>query len=170
VAGRFLVGEGFDVNPVTWHTLAEHGIAVRGPQPQRLCIHTDDAQLRAWTLANLNGYWRRWADATRGRSWMAVKALWRRFSTWGVLGAPRLHYTIQTGAIATKQAAANHALQVFDPRWHALIEDAVAFLHGEPAHDSYRDPVRRRRDSADFVAYVVNAGQQAATQARRQRE
>lgn len=148
---------------MTWHTLAEHGIAVHGPQPQRLRIHTDDAQLRAWTLANLNDYWRRWADAVRGHSWMAVKARWRRFSTWGVLGAPRLHYTIQTGAIATKEAAANHALEVFDPRWHTLIEDAVAFLHGDPAHDSYRDPVRRRRDSADFVGYVVKVAEQAAT-------
>jgi len=78
-------------------------------------------------------------------------------------GAPRLHYTIQTGAIATKEAAANHALEVFDPRWHTLIEDAVAFLHGDPAHDSYRDPVRRRRDSADFVGYVVKVAEQAAT-------
>ena len=148
---------------------AQHGIAVRGSQPQRLCIHTDVAQLRAWTLANLDGYWRGWADATRGHGWVAVKALWRRFSAWGVLGAPRLHYTIQTGAIATKQAAANHALEIFDPRWHALIADAVAFLHGEPAHSSYRDPVRRRRDSADFVTCVVKAGQEAATHAGRQR-
>jgi hypothetical protein len=162
VAGRFLVGQGFDVNPVTWHTLAEHGIALRGAAPHALRIHTDAGQLRAWTRANLDGYWREWAEATRGHGWMAVKAMWRRFAAWGVLGAPRLHYTIQTGDIASKEAAARHALEVFDPRWHALIEDAVGFLRGEPADDRYRDPVRRRRDSADFVAYVVQAGAGAA--------
>jgi hypothetical protein len=34
VAGRFRVADcgGFDVNPVTWHALAHHGIAVRGPR------------------------------------------------------------------------------------------------------------------------------------------
>jgi len=63
VAGRFRVAqrEGYDVNPVTWHTLARHGIAVRGQEPEHLRIHIDDAELRSWTLGNLNGYWRRWA-------------------------------------------------------------------------------------------------------------
>src|SRR2546421_390931 len=28
-------------HPVTWHTLAHHGVAVRGPQPQELDIWTD---------------------------------------------------------------------------------------------------------------------------------
>ena len=67
VAGRFRVGEraGFDVNPVTWHLLARHGIAVRGPPRDRRSVHVDEAQLRAWTLENLNGYWRRWAQRAR---------------------------------------------------------------------------------------------------------
>jgi hypothetical protein len=35
VAGRFDVGSGFDLNPVTWWTLAHRGIAVRGPAGAR---------------------------------------------------------------------------------------------------------------------------------------
>jgi hypothetical protein len=47
VAGRFGIAErGFDVNPVTWHTLARHGIAVRGPESERLNVWTDPAELR----------------------------------------------------------------------------------------------------------------------------
>ena len=68
VTGRFRVAtrEGFDVNPVTWRVLAEHGIAVRGPNRDRLEIRTDEAELRAWTLANLNDYWLRWAARATG--------------------------------------------------------------------------------------------------------
>lgn len=64
VTGRFRVAtrEGFDVNPVTWHVLAHHGIAIRGPDRHRLQIRTDEAELRAWALANLNDYWRRWVE------------------------------------------------------------------------------------------------------------
>ena len=67
VAGRFRTAsrEGFDVNPVTWHSLAGHGIALRGPAPDRLRVHTNQVELREWVLANLNGYWRCWAERTR---------------------------------------------------------------------------------------------------------
>ena len=67
VTGRFRVAtrEGFDVNPVTWQVLAHHSIAIRGPDRERLPIRTDEGELRAWTLANLNGYWRRWVERAR---------------------------------------------------------------------------------------------------------
>ncbi len=160
IAGRFKVAErdGLDVNPVTWHTLAGHGIAVRGPQRDRLQIHLDDAQLRSWTLGNLNGYWRRWTGRAQRNVVATQRALPRRFAAWGVLGAPRLHYTIATGAIASKQAAGHYALGTFDPRWHALIEDALAFWRGEPAPEPYRRrPSRRNRDAAAFVCSVIEA-------------
>ena len=160
VAGRFKVAErdGLDVNPVTWHTLAGHGIAVRGPHRDRLQIHLDDAQFRSWTLGNLNGYWRRWTRRAQPNVVATQRALPRRFAAWGVLGAPRLHYTIATGAIASKQAAGHYALETFDPRWHALIEDALAFWRGEPAPGPYRRrPSRRNRDAAAFVGSVIEA-------------
>jgi hypothetical protein len=160
VAGRFGTGKrgAFDVNPVTWHTLAHHGIAIRGPVPERVAIRADDAELRTWTVGNLNGYWRRWAeDARTGRVAMA-RALPRRFAAGGVLGVPRLHHTLASGAVATKEDAAAHALETFDARWHPLIEDALAFWHGLPARPPYRRrPGRRRRDAADFVAAVIDA-------------
>jgi hypothetical protein len=96
VAGRFRVAgrDGFGVNPVTWHVLAHHGIAIRGPERDQLQIHTDDAELRTWTLANLNSYWPRWAERTRRGGLRRAMALTRRSAAWGVLGVPRLHYTI----------------------------------------------------------------------------
>jgi hypothetical protein len=160
VAGRFRVAEreGFDVNPVTWQTLARHGVAIRGPKPNRLPIHVDDGELRAWTLGNLNSYWREWARRARGTGSTTTRALPRRFAAWGVLGAPRLHYTVSTGAIASKEAAAQYALEVFEHRWHALIEDALAFWRGVPGSRHYRrHPRRRNRDAAEFVSSVIES-------------
>ena len=160
VTGRFRAAprEGFDVNPVTWHVLARHGIALRGPDRDRLQVRSDEAELRAWALANLNSYWRRWAARVHpvGRSIRGVPP--RRLAASGVLGAPRLHYTIATGEIATKEAAARYALEVFDPRWHRLIEDAIAFWRDEPPSAPYRrHPHRRHHDAVEFVACVIDA-------------
>lgn len=160
VAGRFRVAtrEGFDVNPVTWQVLARHGIAIRGPDRERLPIRTDEGELRTWTLANLNGYWRRWVERVRHAGLNTRGVPPRRLAASGVLGAPKLHYTIATGEIATKEAAAHYALEVSEPRWHGLVEDALAFRRGEPPSAQYRRrPVRRCRDAAEFVVCVIDA-------------
>ncbi len=160
VTGRFRAEPrtGFDVNPVTWYVLAHHGIALRGPDRDRLQVHLDEAELRSWVLANLNSYWRRWTARVRpgGLSIRGVPP--RRLAASGVLGTPRLHYTIATGEIATKEAAARYALEVFESRWHRLIEDAIAYWRGEPPPEPYRrHPHRRLRDAVEFVACVIDA-------------
>jgi pyrroloquinoline quinone (PQQ) biosynthesis protein C len=79
-----------------------------------------------------------------------------------VLGVPRLHYTITTGKVATKEAAARYALEVFEPRWHELIEDAIAYWHGDPPSQPYRThPHRRHQDAVEFVACVIDAANRA---------
>ena len=161
VSGRFRIAprRGFDVNPVTWHTLARHGIAVRGPKPEQLRIRTDSAELRIWTVGNLNDYWRRWVERVRRPGLNRATVLGRRFIAGGVLGAPRLHYTIATGEVATKEAAGQYALETFEPRWHALIEDALAYWRGAPSLRPYRGHAAgRRHDAAEFVAHVIDAG------------
>jgi hypothetical protein len=176
VAGRFGIAErGFDVNPVTWHTLAGHGIAIRGPEPGCLGVRIDAAELRAWTLDNLGGYWRRWVERARrpGVSTLrallrpgAATALTRRSAAWGVLGAPRLHYTLATGQIASKEQAGRYALEAFAPDWQPLIQEALAFWRGAPSSPPYRRrPGLRRRAAAGFVAHVIeSANQLVATQ------
>jgi hypothetical protein len=156
VAGRFATGAGVDVNPVTWHTLARHGIAVRGPEPGRLQVHTDSAELRAWTRANLDGYWREWVRRARRPGPGSTRALPRRFAAWGVLGVSRLHYTLTAGEIAGKEAAGEYALAMFAPEWRAIVEEALAFWRGAPPSPAYRRrPLRRTRGAAEFVAHVI---------------
>lgn len=155
VAGRFGVAEPgrFDVNPVTWHTLARHGIAIRGPEPDRLEIRADLDELRAWTLDNLREYWRPWAERARR---LRPRGFPHRFTACGVLGVSRLDHTLRTGEIATKEVAGESALQRFDPRWRPLIEDALAYWRGGPLGHTYRHrPVLRIRRAAEFVDYVT---------------
>jgi predicted nucleotidyltransferase len=156
VAGRFASApaEGFDVNPVTWHTLARHGIAVRGPEPDRLEIRNEPSELRAWTRANLAGYWRDWVRRTR-QPRPSARALPRRYAAWGVLGVSRLHYTLATGEIVSKEAAGEYALEAFGPEWRAVVQDALAFWRGAPAAEpAYRR--HRARRAAEFAAHVID--------------
>ena len=43
-------GECFELNPVTWHTLAARGVAVRGPEAPDLGVALDEHELRALAL------------------------------------------------------------------------------------------------------------------------
>jgi len=147
VAGRFGMAQrgGFDLNPVTWHTLARHGIAVRGPEPNRLEIRVDPAELRAWTLENLDTYWRRWATHARRTR---PRAFPRHHTAGGVLGVSRLHYTLATGEVAGKEAAGEFAVQKLAPVWRPLIEDALAYWRGG-------QPALPIRQAAAYVDYVI---------------
>lgn len=75
---------------------------------------------------------------------------------WGALGAPRLHRTIATGEVISKEAAGEYALDTFDREWHPTIRDGLAFQRGEPGRS--REP-RWQRVAATgaFVAEVVRA-------------
>lgn len=97
--------------PVTWHTLAHHGIAMRGPQRQELDIWTDRDVLAAWTRDNLERYWRPWlrrSSRLLSRPGLACLNSWE--PAWGVLGVSRLHYTLTMGDITSKEGAGLYAL------------------------------------------------------------
>src|SRR4051812_40987559 len=53
----------------------------------------------------------------------------------GVLAPPRLHHTIMTGEVISKEAAAAYALDTFDARWRPLIRLALAYRLGETPPD-----------------------------------
>jgi Domain of unknown function (DUF4111) len=149
---RFAAGAGFDVNPVTWRVLAEHGIAVRGPAPDRLDIHRDDTELRRWCLRNLDDYWRRWANSIHA----ARASLFHHVAS-GVLGAPRLHRTFLNGDIISKEEAGEYAVAAFGSRWRPMIEEALGYWRGELPAGPFRLAGRRRHEAARFVLEVVES-------------
>jgi len=79
-----------------------------------------------------------------------------RWSTaWGVLGAPRLHHTLATGDVISKEAAGEYARETFDRRWRPIIEEGLAYWRGEPADPTFH-PLRTRAEAtAGFVLDVV---------------
>lgn len=153
---EFAVGRAFDVNPVVWKVLAERGIAVRGPVPSSLGLDPQPELLRAWNLANLDSYWRPWAAALLRRP--GVPTLRPGWATaWGVLGASRLHRTVATGEVVSKEAAGEHALGAFGRRWHPIVEAALAYRRQETAGPERRSARARTQETAAFVLEVVRA-------------
>jgi hypothetical protein len=151
----FRRGYAFDVNPVVWTLLRDRGIAVRGPAAHGVDPEPD--RLRAWNVANLDGYWRQWAlKAVAGR--VPVTGPLGRFKSGsvlatGVLGPVRLHRTIATGEIISKEAAGQYALDTFDRRWSPLIRAALAYRLGDPVPEV----ADRVRLTGEFALEVIAA-------------
>ncbi len=100
-------GDCFEINPVTWFTLAEHGVAIRGPEPDSLDVYLDDADRRSWVRENVDTYWRSVRDeiaeilaADPGRSQFGGGTF-----EWCALGLARMWFTAETGGVASKSAA-----------------------------------------------------------------
>jgi len=157
VAGRLHRGAAFDVNPVVWKELAEHGIAVRGPEPACLGLDPEPARLRRWNLDNLNGYWSHWAAlAMRGGRANSPLLPTGWIVAWGALGPPRLHYTIATGEVVSKGAAGEYALDTFDREWHPIVQDGLAFTRGERIGHAGKRKERIAR-AGQFAAEVIRS-------------
>jgi hypothetical protein len=132
----FAVGSGFDVNPVMWRTLAGTGAPVVRPSRDEVC---------EWSRENLRTWWRGEAERLRGR----------RITRWSmslaVVNAPRLWVTAETGEVVTKEEATTRARAAFDERWHELIDDALAWRHGEGGPGRFD-----RRQRADLTAAWID--------------
>jgi hypothetical protein len=143
-----------EINPVTWLSLAQHGIPVRGSTPETLDITIDPAPLHAFQVNNLKTYWKPWMDD--GSKALACKApdelVDAAVLAWGVLGTLRIACTLDTGCIVSKSAAGRWALNRYPPEWHPVVHDALSTRRGTVS----RLPVSRCRDALEFMRYVVS--------------
>ena len=98
-------GESAEINPVTWFTLAERGIPVRGPSPERIGVHVDEADRRTWVRENLDTYWRGVGErlAAALESDTREEGFDGAVLEWTVLGVARMLYTYETGEAAIEQ-------------------------------------------------------------------
>jgi hypothetical protein len=155
-AGLFHEGARVDVQPVTWHELARHGVTVRGPALAEVEIWTDDEALRKYTRDNLASYWREEADALAR---FPEEAGAPDTVTWCVLGTSRLHHLLATGALTSKTGAGRYAVEVFGERWRPIVTEALAVrVTGETSGIYDDDPQRRAADVIAFTDMVVTEG------------
>lgn len=153
----FSVGKGFDVNPVVWTVLEEKGVALRGPGPGELGLRGASEALQKWNRQNLESYWRPWAQQILSSPPLQVRLRARWWTTWGVLGPPRLHHTIATGEVISKEEAGHYALATFDREWHPIVEDGLAFRANRELDPTLGSRAARLTRAAEFVLHVAEA-------------
>jgi hypothetical protein len=153
-SGRnFLLGRAFDVNPVMWKVLRDKGIAVRGPEPGLLGLDPEPRRLREWNLGQLRGHWRSWGERLLSGSVPSKPFVApHRAVVARVLGPPRLHHTIVTGEVISKEAAGEYALETFGARWEPLIRSALAYRAGSSGVLAPGEVVRA---AGEFTVEVV---------------
>jgi hypothetical protein len=150
--GEFKPSGGFDANPVTWLTLRNYPVAVRGPGA--LSVWHDPAVIRQWALDNLNSYWQSWVSHNRRLAGRGVAMLIDWSVCWCVSGVPRLHFTLSSGDVTSKSGACRYALSRFPERWHPIVAEALALRSGEPSQGL--GPLARRRQALDFAQFVID--------------
>jgi hypothetical protein len=154
---QFIPAGRFELSPVTWATLARHGVRVRGPRTDTLAIWDDPAVLDRWVRQNLEAYWRPWlARHSRLASRDGLASLSARATAWGALGVSRLHATLAGGEITSKYGAGLYAMRRFPPRWHHVLVEALRIRRGDRGPRIYRTPFGRRRDLLADVAMVLD--------------
>ncbi|GAA1978414.1 nucleotidyltransferase domain-containing protein [Catenulispora subtropica] len=117
-------------DPVLWALLDRNGITLRGPKASELGAAPDPAWLREWNHRNLESYWR---SQLTHRSRLATRdpksAIDPYLLAWDVTGPGRLHATIATGQIISKEAAADYTADLF-PHYADLCARAMAYRLG----------------------------------------
>src|SRR6266496_5317971 len=152
---RVRTGSRAERHPVTWHTLDQCGVVLRGPDKPD--VWTDKDGLAESVRANLRSYWRGWhTAASRPVSRAAAATLIGWGPVWVVLGVSRLRYTLATGAITSKAGAGVYAREVFPERWHRIIDECLRIRRGAAGPSRYRSRIARRRDTLDFLDFVVD--------------
>ena len=150
-------------DPVIWHTLAQSGIPCRGPKPADLDVWLDGSGLARWTLDNLKSYWRPLVSRSSGlfhrRSLIALTSYG---TVWIVLGVSRLHYTLATGRICSKEDAGTYALRTFPAEWHRVVEESLRLRRADLARpdwgsalDDVKDSLRTRRRADSKSSYAT---------------
>ena len=99
------------------HLFREHGIVISGPDLQTL-IDPISADGLHWAIADVLPLWVNpiFEDPSQIKH--------RGYQSFFVLSLCRMLYTLRTGGILSKPAAAKWALDNMDSKWHTLIERA----------------------------------------------
>lgn len=119
-------------------TIREHGIVLAGPDPKALIDPVQADDLRQAVRGILNEWWRPMLENP-------VQLASREYQAYATLTMCRMRYTLATGAIPSKPAAAKWAQHNLDARWRGLIARAQAWPN---------DGLTDEADLAETLAFV----------------
>lgn len=143
----------FELNPVTWRTIARHGIALRGTPAAELMIPDDDDLLVRFVRENTATYWAPSADELRAvlESDPHRSEFDPAIAAWCVLGPARMLRTVATGDVVSKVTAGRWIVERH-PHLAEVVNLALAVRD-----DADHPPVDRRvmLDVATFIDEVV---------------
>ncbi len=143
-----------DIQAITAATLYRHGITLRGPEPKSMISDVESSRLSACTLSNLRAYWIPWLKRARENTIEHLIALHPMRVQWGVFGVPRQYITIKEGRIVSKSEGVRLIRDIFEPRWHRMIDEALRLRHKQRG-GLYGSPFLRRQEMLDFLEYSI---------------
>ncbi len=151
-------GECFEINPVTWYTLATYGVTVRGPVVDGLNIWHETEDRVRFVIDNLSTYWSQVADSVEKACDDPNASFDLASFEWCALGALRLHYTAFTGDVTSKRGAGEYGLVVTPDHMHDIIRAALDVrASGQGAVTT-----TMMLGAADVISWTVNEVRQAS--------
>jgi hypothetical protein len=140
----------------TWavhrHILHERGITLLGPDLREMIDPVTEEELKRAMLKLLNGWAKNILENPEVLSG-------RGYQSYAVLSMCRIQYTLQTGSVASKPAAAAWAKENLAERWTPLIERACqGRLHSELQADPHdiKETLELIRYSTLFLQIYAN--------------
>jgi hypothetical protein len=145
-------GDCFEINPVTWYTLATYGVTVRGPAAETLQIPHEVEERVRFVIDNLSTYWHQLAESVVTACEDPDASFDLASFEWCALGALRLHFTAFTGDVTSKTGAAEYGIVVTPDYMHEVIRAALA------VHTTGEGEVTTTMmlGAADVISWTVN--------------
>ncbi len=143
-------GESFEINPITWYTLASRGITLRGERPDRVGVFVDEIERRLFVRENLQTYWRGVGERLAAEVEASDETEYGgEVLEWVALGTARMLYTWETGDVTSKSVAGGWAAERA-PDFADMLHAAVA-VRADPSSASRSQLL----EAASFVEAVV---------------
>jgi predicted nucleotidyltransferase len=123
------------------HILREKGVRLAGPDIRPLIDPVGADELRGSARSVLREWW---APMIHNPGWLLGRDDYQVFA---VLSMCRVMFTLEKGEVASKPVSARWMRDAFDGRWRELIDQALAWKHG--------DRFNRMNEVVEMIRFVA---------------